>query len=624
MVCRGGVISLGAIYEQFEVELAVLRRRDAGRPRREMVHLLLLALEREEIVSVGYREAMIARRLAGMPIGPQLRELIGHALAWAWKDEEMHAIYLRGAILRLGSRSLKARAYLRQVAGAVGGWSSSVRQHVRWRQAPSARFLASLIVGMGALTGQVPRDVRRHLRYGPFRDFCLFNVDAELTARLCYERMLELAVEVPELSSSLVDDLRRVRDDEDRHFRIFAILADALDEKDRLVPGVTPDEVARRIGAVGEDFLPRDRRPSLAAHPLGAGGRVCVVAGSSPEAKRTLFRRLLDDAGLEERLRDRERALGRPAGTLRVAIKPTFMLAYHRKDRSNSTDPELLADLAGRLHALGCADVAVVEAPNIYDRFYDRRGVQDVSRYMGLGSPSYRLVDLSGEQVTHSYRRGLAQGTVGRTWKEADFRISFGKMRSHPVEMAHLSVGNVEWIGARCDDYLFPERQARRETAIMMLLDDFPPHFALLDAYDSAADGLVGWGCTSPKEPRRLYASPDALALDLVAARHMGVRDPRESSILRAACHWFGDPSGRVEVVGVDEPLADWRGPYHNDLWALLSILALPVYVWGSGRGSLFVPEMDEEAFPPLHPEGKLLRLGRRAVRRLVGLRHPR
>ena len=68
---------MGAIYEQFEIELGALRRRELGRPRREMVHLLLLALEREEIVSVGYREAMIARRLAGMPIGPQLRELIG-------------------------------------------------------------------------------------------------------------------------------------------------------------------------------------------------------------------------------------------------------------------------------------------------------------------------------------------------------------------------------------------------------------------------------------------------------------------------------------------------------------------------------------------------------------------
>lgn len=118
---------MGAIYEQFERELAAGRLRDAGRPRREMVRLLLLGLEREEIVAVGYREALIARRLEAMPIGPQLRELIRHALAWAWKDEEMYAVYLRGAILRMGSRSLKARAYLRQLAGAVGGWSSSVQ-----------------------------------------------------------------------------------------------------------------------------------------------------------------------------------------------------------------------------------------------------------------------------------------------------------------------------------------------------------------------------------------------------------------------------------------------------------------------------------------------------------------
>ena len=45
----------------------------------------------------------------------------------------------------------------------------------------------------------------------------------------------------------------------------------------------------------------------------------------------------------------------------------------------------------------------------------------------------------------------------------------------------------------------------------MMLLDDFPPHFALLDAYDSAADGLMGvMGCPRPKVPRRLYAAADA------------------------------------------------------------------------------------------------------------------
>jgi uncharacterized protein (DUF362 family) len=628
MLIRSGSISerrLGVIYEQFERELAAGRSRHAGNPRREMIRLLLLGLEREEIVAVGYREALIARRLETMPIGPQLRELVQHALTWAWKDEEMHAIYLRGAILRLGSRSLRARAYLRQVAGAIAGWSSSVQQHVRWRQAPVARSLAATIAGIGSLTGQVPRDVRQYLRYGAFRDFCLFNVDAELTARLCYDRMVELAPELSELPSSLVDDLRRVRDDENRHAAIFTILAESLDQDDRLAAGLTPESVARRIGDVGEDFLPRQRRPAAIAHPLGAGGRVWVVEGKPTDDKRERLRSLLDQADLETRLRERERTLGKPSGSLRVAIKPTFMLGYHQKDHSIITDPELVVELADRLNSLGCADVAVVEAPNIYDQFFAGRDVLEVARYFGFDSPRYRLVDLSAEQVPHVYRRGLAQGTVGRTWKEADFRISFGKMRSHPVELAYLSIGNIEWIGGRCDAYLFPERQAQRETAIMMLLDDFPPHFALLDAYDSAADGLIGvMGCPSPKVPRRLYAAADALALDMVAARHMGVRDPRVSSILRAAWHWFGGPSTPIEVIGVDEPLADWRGPYHNDLSTFLSVLALPVYVWGSGRGTLFVPEMDEAAFPPLKPEGRLLRLKRRAIRRLIGLRRPR
>ena len=50
-------------------------------------------------------------------------------------------------------------------------------------------------------------------------------------------------------------------------------------------------------------------------------------------------------------------------------------------------------------------------------------------------------------------------------------------------------------------------------------------------------------------------------------------------------------------------------------------MLAYPVYVMGSGRGELFVPEMDQQAFPSIVPESWFLRLRRRAVRRLLGLR---
>lgn len=616
---------MGNIYDQFELELASLGRKYARHPRRQMIRLFLLALEREEIVSVGYREDLIAARLNTMPISDKEREIVRHALLWIWKDEEMHAIYIRGAIFKVGAFPLRARALLRQLAGALGGWSTSVRQHVRWSDAPLSRTVATLLTWTGSLTGKVPPDVREHLRYGSFRDFCLFNVDAEKTAWLCWQRLIELTSAQPFMLPSLIDDFRRIMEDEDRHRQIFEILATALDDNDQLVPEETADSLAQKIRAVGEFFLPRALRSRrVAENALGSGGRVGIVQGRALEEKLSLFRGLLDDH-LRDLLRDRASSLGKPLSEFRVAIKPAFMMGYDRRDRSMITDRELLDELAAFLRECGCDDVAVVEGRNLYDQFYDNRSVLNVARYFDISSPHFRVVDLSDEQVPHVYFRGMAQYTVGKTWKDADFRISFAKMRSHPVELVHLTIANLEGIGARCDHFLFAERQAERETATMMLLDAFPPHLSILDAYEQAADGLVGiMGCPRPATPLRFYAGSDALAVDMVATRHMGLNDPREAANLRAACHWFGDPEESIEIDGPDEPLPDWRSPYYSEFSTMLSFLALPVYVLGSGRGALFVPEMDREAFPPLRPESVPLRLGRYGLQRLLGLRHPR
>src|SRR5436189_5336415 len=109
----------------------------------------------------------------------------------------------------------------------------------------------------------------------------------------------------------------------------------------------------------------------------------------------------------------------------------------------------------------------------------------------------------------------------------------------------------------------------------------------------------------------------------MVSARDLGIKDLHVWSMLRVARHWLGG-SERVEVIGNDEPVSDWRCPYCNELSTLLSFLAYPVYVFGSGRGSLFVPEMDEQAFPPLNREGIFLKLGRRSLQAFLGLRHPK
>lgn len=616
---------MGAVYREFERELEHWDRKYAARPRAEIIRLFLLALEREQIVSVGYSEDVLARRLADLPVSEEVRDLFRHALLWAWKDEEMHAIYVRGAIFKFRSPVLKAMALGRQLAGATGGWAASVRQHVRWTEAPISRGLASLLTWAGYLGGHVPKDVRRFLDYSSFRDFCLYNVDAERTAWLCFRRLSELMSGQADVPAAVVDDFRRMQEDEDRHRRVFQILADALQANDTTAPGVTAESVAGQIRSVGEVFLPRALRTEfIAESSIGRGGPVRAVQGRAPEEKIPLFRKLLDQSGLKAILEERARARGKPLFEIRIAVKPTFMLGYHRKDLSSITDPALLDELGRYLKDAGCCEVAIVEARNIYDHFYQNRSVHDVARYFDIRSEFFRIVDATEEQVPCAYSRGLGQYTVSRTWSEADFRISFGKLRSHPVELVHLTLGNLEGLGARCDQFFFVERQAQRDTATMMLLDECPPHFALLDGYDYAPDGLMGMlGCPRPKTPMRLYAGNDPIAVDLVAARHLGLNDPKQSGTLREACHWFGDSTRKIEVIGVDEPVAGWRGPYHNEWETLLSLLAYPVYEFASDRGAVFVPEMDEEAFPPITPESPLLHLRRRSLQAFLGLRHP-
>ena len=616
---------MGEVYEEFLQELAEFRRKHQGRPQDEMVSLWLLSLEREQIVNVAYRDVLMTQRLSTLPVSREVQAIMRHALKWAWRDEEMHAIYVRGVLLRMRRPILAARAFMQQVSGGVAGWVSSVRQHVRWRDAPFSRLIATMLAQAGRLMGKVSRVVGKKLDYHSFREFCRFNVDAEKTAALAWRRLAEVAESMGEAKAT-VAEYRRIEEDEEAHARVFQAFADALDDEDRLVPGFTVDRLSERVAEAGEFFLVRaHRRDTIADNPLGSGGGVWVTSGKPEDDKRAVFRKLLDDARLPARIEARAQAMGKSVSELKLAVKPSFMLGYHKRDRSGLTDAELLEELALYLRALGVTDVSVVEGRNLYDFFYQHRSVAEVARYFGYESPHYRVVDTSAEQIPHEYVRGCAQYSVSSTWKDADFRISFGKLRSHPIEQVYLTLANLEGIGARCDEFLFADRQAHRDAALMTMASAFFPHFAILDGYDSAADGLIGvMGCPKPKRPLRLYAGADAIAVDFVAARHVGVKDARSAGLVRTACDWFGDPTGLIQVHGNDEPIVGWRGPYHNDFTTFLSFLAHPVYEYGSGRGSLFVPEMDAEAFPFREPEGASLGAVRSMVRLILGLRAPR
>lgn len=610
------------VFEEAQRELDGIVRKMANRPKDAVVRLLLMALEREEIVSMAYRQAQIAERLRAMPLPEDVRRLIEHAVVWLWKDEEMHAVYARGALLRLGGLRLRLQTLSQQLGGIVGGWASSVLHHCPWTSAPLSRLGAALVSFAGRVTAKVPREVNRQLRFLPFRDFCLLNAELEKASWAAWDRVALLA-ERQGMMPEMLHEFHRVAEDEIRHKRVFEAIAAGLTGDDQLVAGVTAEGLAARIAEVSAHYLPHALRPA-GENPIGSGGLVHCVAGNAQEEAPAALRRTLSQCGLSEALRQRAQALGKSVADLRVIVKTSFMLGYNRRDPSPQVSAVLIRELVDFLREQGCADVAVAESRNLYDHFVRNRSVHEVAAYFGLEPAGFRLVDLSAEQQPHAYRRGMGQTTVAASWRDADFRLSFGKVRSHPIEAALLGLGNLEGIGGRTDQFLFAERQADRSTALMMLLDDFPVHFSVLDCFADVPDGIVGMmGCPHPKQPRRFFAGADLLAVDGVVGRILGWRSPDESPLVQAACHWFGGWPDDFTVLGSDEPLRGWRGPYCNEWSSLLALLATPVYVWGSGRGSFFLPVMDEAAFPLVKPAGYFLGGMRGAVRVLLGLRLP-
>ncbi len=292
------------------------------------------------------------------------------------------------------------------------------------------------------------------------------------------------------------------------------------------------------------------------------------------------------------------------------------MMSYDKRDRTTTVDPELIADLCELLHERGATEIVVIETGNLFDGYYAGRGVREVASYMGLRFPHATLIDAAEDQVPHRFRRGLGQSTISRAWRDADVRISLAKMRTNPSFLVHLTLANLETLGQRIDELLFADRIADAATGLMMTLDDFPCHLAILDATHDVPDGLTGiLGTSRPRHPGRLYASEDALALDWVATRHMGLTTLPRGTSCRAALDWFGDLRARTTVVGTDEKIVPFTNPHADDVRIFFSMLAYPVYAYLSAGGSLWVPRMDPIAFPAKGRQGLVRSLIQRFLR---------
>ncbi len=241
-------------------------------------------------------------------------------------------------------------------------------------------------------------------------------------------------------------------------------------------------------------------------------------------------------------------------------------------------------------------------------------------------SSEHRIVDIGDDLRPFRFERGLVQEAISATWVDADLRIVMPKLRTDPTEFAHLSLSTLEGTTGPIDETFYANRQVDFRSATMMVLDVAPPDFAVVDAWAPIADGPFGvMGCSRPAEVRHVYAGADALAVDEVVLEDLGVTDPRAAPIVRRTHHWFGLPVVPVPVDGTRPPLrSELRGAHASAPLRALGLVGYPVYVYLSNRGELFVPAMDETAFPPTGRAGPLTRAVRWSAQRAFGLRAPR
>src|SRR5687767_14525247 len=107
-----------SLIAEFAEHLGDVARRHAGRPRAELDELWRIGLEREAIVTVAYRHDRIGQRLAKMPLDDDARAVIARAVRWAWRDEQAHALWIRGAHMKWNEAAVAVAAETR---GRIGG-----------------------------------------------------------------------------------------------------------------------------------------------------------------------------------------------------------------------------------------------------------------------------------------------------------------------------------------------------------------------------------------------------------------------------------------------------------------------------------------------------------------------
>jgi uncharacterized protein (DUF362 family) len=321
-----------------------------------------------------------------------------------------------------------------------------------------------------------------------------------------------------------------------------------------------------------------------------------VVVGTTKKEddsdKYEVLDRVLIEAGFWNTLEERFLSSGKTKKDFLVAVKPNLMMFASKEDMSVITDPKLVEHLITKIADKGYTNIALVESQNVFGNWFKNRDVGNVAFHAGYKPTNYRIVDLTMDVVAHVYPGTLGTYLVGKTWRDADFRISFAKNKTHFSCYYTLTIKNI--YGTTPEQNKFREYHADREvnSVTIEMIKEFPVHFGIIDGVWSA-DGLLGIKADfSPYHSKTIIAGSNIIAVDIVGGEKMGI-DPMKNSFVKLAIETLGMPE--INIIGDTSRYKDWKnvGPlvdrfldYGEELYGFSNLMGFI----SSG--------MDEKAFP--------------------------
>lgn len=328
---------------------------------------------------------------------------------------------------------------------------------------------------------------------------------------------------------------------------------------------------------------------------------------------------MLEEARFFEILESCRAASGKAPEDFLIVIKPNFMMGVKvEKPPLVYTDPALVEHWLERLRRAGYTNLRVVESQNVYSLWYHNRSVTNVARTLGFTADGSEVRDLTSEQFPYDYGGTLGSHFVGASWRDADFRISFAKNKTHDVSRCTLVLKNTYGCLPARDK--FHEYHRKREVDVVTVeqLHHFPVHFAAVDAIWSL-DGPLGYKegfdvvlddeghvvrQGNIHRTNTVIGGRDILAVEHVGMSKMGLDPAKDKRFYKLAVAAFGEPE--FEWVGDRSVYADWVnvGARTSDVLDIGEEIPVMSHFLGQSMS-----HVDEDLFPP-RTRGWLRRLG--------------